>query len=109
MERYLPYKNLQAIRQLASAGVFMQVSASAFTGFGGCGKLLKLFDEGLVHLIGSDCHNVTSRPPNLASAYEIIEKKWGKDEVQQIIDNGIRILAEKQPESIQYAADMEYI
>ena len=109
VERYLSFRNLPEIRQLASAGVFMQVSADAFTGLGSSGKMLKLLDEGLVHLLGSDCHNMTTRPPNLADAYTILEKKRGEAVVAQIVNNGIRLLTESPPESAPYAADMEYI
>lgn len=109
MERYLPYKNLEEIRKLASAGVFMQVSSGAFTGMGNSGKMLKLLDEGLVHLLGSDCHNMTSRPPNLVDAYTLIEKKRGEAVVAQIVNNGIRLLTEHPTESVPYSTNVEYI
>ena len=95
-ERYLSYGNLPAIRKLADVGVMMQVNSSAFTGFAGCRRMLKLLDESLVHFLGSDCHNMTSRPPNLAAAYDTIERKRGTAAVKKIMVNGLRLLSDKQ-------------
>ena len=92
IERYLPYGNLPAVRQLAAGGVKMQLSADAFSGFWQARRMLRLWDEGLVHVLGSDCHNLTSRPPNLAAAYEYIERKRGERAVLGIIQNGLRLL-----------------
>lgn len=108
VERYLPFGNLQLIRRLADSGVLMQVSSGAFDGFLNLRKMLQLLDEGLVHLLGSDCHNLTSRPPNLADAYNIIEMKRGKEAVKRIVNNGIRLLASQQNESRQ-DSQPEYI
>jgi len=109
VERYLSYKNLPALRQLANSGVIMQVSSGAFTGFGSYGKMMRLLDEGLVHILGSDCHNITSRPPNLADAYDIIEKKRGKAITKKIVSESIRLLSDQQKESEPVSANMEFI
>ena len=47
---------------------------------------MKLFKNERVHFIGSDCHNMTTRPPEIAKAYELISKKIGKDFVDDLID-----------------------
>lgn len=108
-ERYLHQGNLPAIRQLAASGVMMQISANAFVRFGSSGKMLKLLDEGLVHILGSDCHNMTSRPPNLADAYDIIEKKRGREAVKTIIRNGFRLLTAQPVEEISATREVEFI
>ncbi|MBR4292372.1 MAG: hypothetical protein IKT54_02040, partial [Clostridia bacterium] len=77
---------------LASCGVMMQMSSDAFSGFFDRKRMLALHDEGLVHVLGSDCHNITSRPPNLALAYDAIEKKRGEEAVQRIVQNGMHLL-----------------
>lgn len=95
IERYLPFDNLRAIRQLAAGGVMMQLSSDAFSGWLHAGRALRLFDEGLWHILGSDCHNMTSRPPNLSDAYDCIERKRGAAAVRQIMDNSLRLFAVK--------------
>jgi protein-tyrosine phosphatase len=49
-------------------------------------KALKLIKENRVDFIGSDCHNLTSRPPNLGEAYKTIEKKLGIESVNAFND-----------------------
>ena len=46
-----------------------------------CFELLSRYDN---IIIGSDCHNLTDRKPNLADARAIIEKKEGIDRLAQI-------------------------
>ena len=43
-------------------------------------------------IIGSDCHNLTDRKPNLAEARAIIEKKAGADRIRQIDEYTDRLL-----------------
>jgi len=47
---------------------------------------ISLIKKGKVHLLGSDFHNLTTRKPNLKEAFDIIEKKLGKDYVMRISD-----------------------
>ena len=39
---------------------------------------------------------MTSRPPNLAAAYDTIERKRGTAAVKKIMVNGLRLLSDKQ-------------
>ena len=45
-------------------------------------------------LLGSDCHNTTTRVPNLRDGREVIEKKLGKDVLDIIDAKGNQILKE---------------
>lgn len=55
-------------------------------------RLLKMFENGAVHLLGSDGYNVSSRALNLLCGREVIRKKFGKHQFD-IVDNiGIQIL-----------------
>jgi protein-tyrosine phosphatase len=38
-----------------------------------------MLKEDRIHLLGSDCHNLSLRPPNLGQAIELIEKHLGSD------------------------------
>ena len=46
-------------------------------------------------MIGSDCHNLTDRKPNLAEARSIIEKKAGAECLAQIDEYTCQILEVK--------------
>lgn len=93
-ERYIPLGNLPSIKWLASSGVMMQISSDAFSGMFRSRKALKLLDEGLVQILGSDCHNMTTRPPDLGQAYDMIRKKRGEEAIMYITDNGLSLFSE---------------
>ncbi len=47
-------------------------------------KALKMLKEEKIHLLGSDCHNLNERKPNLKKAVELIEKKLGAKVISRI-------------------------
>lgn len=50
-------------------------------------KLFKYLESGRIHLIGSDSHNLTSRPPEYSSGVKAITDKYGKEAVDSLIKN----------------------
>lgn len=92
IERYLPFQKLDLWNRLRNSGILMQVNASYFSNFGTKRKALRLLESGLVHMIGSDCHNVTSRPPLIAKAYDVIHKKFGENFISQMHEYGHSLL-----------------
>lgn len=90
VERYMKIqKDKNMIFRLLDMGCLIQANASFFTALGTKRKARKLLMSDCIHLIGSDCHNLKSRKPDVATAYGIIEKKLG--------EYGL--------ESLEYAAD----
>ena len=63
---------------LLSRGVLFQCNATAFLQMGSRGWALKQLAMDRVRFLGSDCHNITTRKPNLAAAAEVIRKKLGE-------------------------------
>ena len=55
-------------------------------------KALNLLNQGFLHVIGSDCHNTSSRPPKIGSAFELIEKKFGARYLRGMDDFGRSLL-----------------
>ena len=47
-------------------------------------KKAKLLKKGKIHLIGSDMHNLSSRPQTLRAAFDIIDKKLGREAIAGI-------------------------
>lgn len=92
IERYLAWQDLTVVRQLCESGARMQVNASFFDRLGSRKKAMKLLKAGWIHFIGSDCHNMTTRPPKLSSAYDLIRKKFGEDYTFQMIQYGYHVL-----------------
>jgi len=50
-------------------------------------KLFKMLNEGKIHLLGSDCHNLDSRAPNYEDGFNAIIKKCGNDTAERLIKN----------------------
>lgn len=72
--------------QLMENDVLFQCNAEAFLpGLQGRWALQQV-KRGHVHFLGSDAHNLTSRPPKLDQAIRLIEKKLGA-EVLDALDN----------------------
>ena len=64
---------------LFSLKLLFQANAEGFIAHDTRRKLLKLFEQDALHILGSDMHNTTSRPPNLAEGYAVINKKFGRE------------------------------
>ena len=92
IERYLPMQSIKVFERLRDNGILMQVNASFFKRFSSRRKALKMLDSGLIHFLGSDTHNLTDRVPNLGTAYQIIEAKFGNYYVVQMNGYGYRQL-----------------
>lgn len=98
IERYLRWQKDSVFEQLAEAGIRMQVNANFFNTRSTAGKAFRLLDRGWIHMLGSDCHNMTSRPPNLREACDIIAKKRGTEAVHTLMNHSMRLLLEEIPE-----------
>jgi len=81
------------LERLAGLPVLVQANASFFSYHSTRSLALRMVSRNQIHLLGSDCHNTTSRPPNLGEAYDLIEKKLGKQYADRISKCGEEILA----------------
>ncbi|MBP3446444.1 MAG: capsular polysaccharide biosynthesis protein [Clostridia bacterium] len=86
IERYMNYQSADVFEKLLANDVLMQVNADFVTGFFSKHKALNLFRKEKLHFIGSDCHNLTTRPPEIAKAYELIGKKLGTQFLNDLIE-----------------------
>ena len=85
VERYLAYGNAKYLADLREYGILMQVNASFFRGFRNRHIALKMLRSEMIDFIGSDSHNMTSRPPMLSEAYETMKKRLGTTFVSQFV------------------------
>lgn len=56
-------------------------------------KLLKYASLGKIDLIGSDCHNLESRPPEYKAGVEALIKKCGQETVDRMIKNANKLIS----------------
>ena len=90
VDRYLGrFRDYGIPGRLADLPVLVQANAECFLK-GSRG--MKLLASHQIHLLGSDCHNMTDRKPNLGPALEQIERKLGKDALKWVRANERRVL-----------------
>lgn len=93
LDRFLDYEKY--FPNLYSMNILFQINANAFIDRKIRRKMLTLIRNDAAHVVGSDMHNTTTRPPNLEEAYGIIEKKFGWEYVDFLKNNSDRIVLNK--------------
>ena len=76
-ERYLPYQQKSAWDNLHQNGILLQANAEYFTRRLTQRAAIKALKNGEIYLLGSDCHNMNTRKPNMDEAANIIKRKLG--------------------------------
>ena len=85
VDRYIsPLRTHHIPETLETLPVVVQANASFFLRSGTRKMTLKMLRKEQIHLLGSDCHNMTSRKPNLADAITVIQQHFGDEMLKQI-------------------------
>ena len=80
--------NFSIFERLSMAGVRMQITAGSLTGHFGQRPQYwaeKMLGLGMVHILATDAHNLTSRPPILSKAYELAKAAVGHEEALNLV------------------------
>ena len=80
------------IASLLELPVCVQLNAECLLNWRQKQSAIKMFRNGEAQVLGSDCHNVTNRVPNLKKGRDVLEKKLGNDILYEIDDLGARML-----------------
>ena len=81
--------NRSQLRRLAQLPIGLQVNAGSLIRWQTRRLALDLLQLAPVPLLGSDCHNLTSRPPNLKGGRAVIRRKLGEDFLNQMDENAV--------------------
>ncbi len=92
VDRYMNYQSGNTISKLYDSGILMQFNASFFNGFFTKRRAITMLEYGNVHMIGSDCHNLTSRAPRIGDTFDTIKSKLGSDFLSQFNKFGCSLL-----------------
>ncbi len=93
VDRYIrPFQKGELFWQIAELPVIVQANADFFLRRRTAAGARKLLREGRIHLLGSDCHNLTDRRPNLEAAAQAICRHLGEDALTPVGDWGEQIL-----------------
>ena len=97
-------ENINLLINLVDQGALVQLNSGSITGL--YGKKVKEFSEelikrNLVHVIGSDAHNNTSRSPKIKNVYNYIKSK-NPNIYHWLLENEIKILNGEYVEPLHY-------
>ena len=81
IERYLDFQKDDVIDKLIDADALIQINGSFILEKNTRRKALSMIKKGMVCYLGSDCHNLNDRRPNLGDAYSILRRKVNKDDL----------------------------
>lgn len=85
IDRYIsPFRTYKIPEKLEKLPVLVQANASFFLRKTTRKMALRLLNEEKIHLLGSDCHNMETRVPNLGDAVKIIEHNLGDYAIERI-------------------------
>ncbi len=84
VERYVAYqKRMDEWDEIMAYPLYQQLNAGSFLDWRRRRFPLKCLKEGARVVLGSDCHNIWTRVPNLSEARAYIQKKLGGQVLQQ--------------------------
>ncbi|MBQ6116319.1 MAG: capsular polysaccharide biosynthesis protein [Oscillospiraceae bacterium] len=86
IERYLKFQKAAVWDLLLSEGAMMQSNASFLLPLLQQRRAVSMIREGRIHVLGSDCHNMSSRPPRMGEALAVLRKRLGRRETNRFLD-----------------------
>jgi len=86
IERYFGLVSRRDLEILIKKGVLIQTNCSAFFGFFTRRKIIKMIKCRYIHFFGSDCHNMTSRPPKFDKMNAILKKHFSPQEIDRFYE-----------------------
>ncbi|NLW70874.1 MAG: capsular polysaccharide biosynthesis protein [Eubacteriaceae bacterium] len=92
LDRYIPIEGKDLFRHFEDKEVLIQVNADGFIGKRTLKILLNMLKFGIIDVLGSDCHNMDSRRPDIMDAMDIIRKKLGVQAVEDLTAASERII-----------------
>lgn len=90
------------IEKLASAGVWMQITAGSLAGaFGSRAQYWaeRMLDEGIVHILATDAHDPRRRRPDLGRGRELAARRLGDDEARHLVSTRPKGVLDNVPSS----------
>lgn len=85
VDRYIrPMRTYGIPKRLVEDGMLVQANANFFLYRDTERLAMKLLKAGRIHVLGSDCHNLDMRRPNLQRAVEKIQQKLGREAIDRI-------------------------
>ena len=78
IDRYWSMQSREMFRKLLSMDLRVQINGAALLDWKRRGKAKKWLWDGSAQYVGSDCHNLTNRTPNLGNAFQKLPEETAK-------------------------------
>ncbi len=81
-------QNYALIQRTVRSGVWMQITSGSLAGIFGREPQYwaeRMLDEGLVHILATDAHDLKRRPPDLSRGYTLAARRVGEDEATRLV------------------------
>lgn len=93
IDRYIaPFHTHHIPEKLENLPVVIQANASFFLEKATRRMAFRMLRQGKIHLLGSDCHDLTERKPNLGEAVKLLSQKFGPEIISYINSHEDEIL-----------------
>ena len=93
IDRYItPWRSGAILKRIADLPVLVQANAEFFSKRKTAKLAMKMLKNDQIHLLGSDCHNMSSRKPDLGPVIEKITKKLGTDSLDRLSEYENKVL-----------------
>lgn len=95
-ERYLKFTDENSLYKIMDTDMIVQLNSGSFKPFSPHIKfMLDLIKRDMAHLLGTDCHNTTTRPPNMDMAKKMIGKKISPRCFDRLMHNAQTVLSDE--------------
>ena len=85
VDRYLGrFRTFGIPKRLSELPVLVQANAEFFLNQSTSAMAMRMLKRDQIQLLGTDCHNLGSRKPNLGEAVELINRRLGAGAIEQI-------------------------
>lgn len=95
IDRYVNIARKEDINNIFKLDLKYQVNVDNLGGLFKVSPAVKMLKSEAVHFIGSDCHNMTTRKPDLANFVKKLKSKVGESVVKKCMENAHRMLENK--------------
>lgn len=91
IERYADFMSFEQLCTVASLNVLGQINCSSLLD-SRKKTAMRCIENGMVHLLGTDAHSMSDRPPRFNEACAVIKKKYSDEVLSKMLNNAEKIL-----------------
>lgn len=98
VERYHAFRRDETkLADLINKGFYGQITSRYVAETKSRKRAFRWIEEGYIHIIASDGHNITKRPPMMKDAFEVIESRYGRECALTLCEENPRRIINNEP------------